>query len=71
MSDLRQQIREQFDECEQPEHVERVLEQILGEAQKSVQLSEDEWIEVFDSLGTKVEFGEAEWVHEAEQEADA
>lgn len=55
-------IRRVFRGCEHPEHVVRAMDSVLRIVDSEVELTPDEWQEVFESLATDVEFREAEWL---------
>jgi len=59
---MREQLEERFSQCEFPEHVEKSLKPILGVAQGEVELSDEQWIDVFESLQSQVEDGTAGWI---------
>lgn len=59
---VEQAIKTQFKNCEFPEHVEESLHPFLELAQTETNLTQDEWQTVFESLATKVEYGEASWI---------
>lgn len=56
------ELEEQFEGCEFPEHVEEALKPILEVAQSKANIEGDEWQQVFESLATDIEFGEARWL---------
>lgn len=63
ISTTQKTIKARFKSCEYPEHVEQGLKEILDLVTDVTDLSDEEWIEVFEELKDSVEFRESEWTN--------